>query len=462
MKTIGPDYSKYSTVLFMDSMIALEARPLPDLPWRETDSVGPILILVVPQVNAEIDKRKRDGRLGKRAREFNRIISPAAETALPSRICDGPPLVDIAVAACDRINWDALDDLDPESGDARVVAQILHARGVPKERRVLFSHDTNPIAMAARHELRTQKMPDHWLLELEPSSAEKEAQKLRARIQVLEATAPSLKTEVAFDVSSPLTIVDVKPLTNGQKIEMRRRILRENPAIPQDNGPFRSSITGFDYGYEERYQEYRDILVQRHVDEFSIRLETHCNQIPFTLTIENAGAAQAENLVVALTSTGGTMHTKFRAYRLAGPIAPRPRRGPFYLPSLKMPQIPDRIDRHDVWFADAPNGGPSFELNCADFRQGRIYRLNGVALIDPRTTSPLKISVHVTASNLRGQINATVEQTFAVKTVHADELFNFEGASLIAAYPMQQQYSDALRTKDADWFEFLGSEIDED
>ncbi len=157
------DFTAYSTILFIDSMVALEAKPLPMLPWHEIDAAGPILLMVVPQVNAEIDKRKRDGRLGRRAREFNRLIAPAAESASPARISDRPPVVDIAIAACDRIEWDVLDDLDPELGDARVVAQILHARGMPLERKSLFSHDINPIAMATRYGIKTRKMPDHWL-----------------------------------------------------------------------------------------------------------------------------------------------------------------------------------------------------------------------------------------------------------------------------------------------------------
>lgn len=130
-------------------MVALEAKPLPTLPWAEIDLSGPILVLVVPQVNTEIDKRKRDGRLGKRAREFNRLISPAAESGRPHRISEGSPTVDIAIARTARINWDNLDDLDPSEPDARVVAQILHARDVPDERKLLLSHDINPIAMAS-------------------------------------------------------------------------------------------------------------------------------------------------------------------------------------------------------------------------------------------------------------------------------------------------------------------------
>jgi hypothetical protein len=54
------DLSSYSTILFMDSMVALEGKPLPNQPWGEIDQAGPILVLVVPQVLAEIDKRKLD------------------------------------------------------------------------------------------------------------------------------------------------------------------------------------------------------------------------------------------------------------------------------------------------------------------------------------------------------------------------------------------------------------------
>jgi hypothetical protein len=112
----GPiDLAKYSTVLFMDSMVALEGKLLPTLPWKEIDAVGPILVLVVPQVRKEIDKRKRDGRLGKRAREFNSLIGPAAESGGTTPISGGLPPVDIGFATCERIDWDVLDDLDPEA-----------------------------------------------------------------------------------------------------------------------------------------------------------------------------------------------------------------------------------------------------------------------------------------------------------------------------------------------------------
>jgi hypothetical protein len=59
------DFTVYTTLLFIDSMVALEGKPLRDLPWTDIDPTGSILLLVVPQVLKEIDKRKRDGRLAR-------------------------------------------------------------------------------------------------------------------------------------------------------------------------------------------------------------------------------------------------------------------------------------------------------------------------------------------------------------------------------------------------------------
>jgi hypothetical protein len=101
-----------------------------------TTSSGAILLLFVPQVLKEVDSKKRDGRLAKHAREFNRLIAPAAETGGVVRLVDGPPFVDLALAVTNRIDWDQLDDLDPDEPDARVVAQVLNEKHTDFDLRV--------------------------------------------------------------------------------------------------------------------------------------------------------------------------------------------------------------------------------------------------------------------------------------------------------------------------------------
>lgn len=163
------DYGGYTSVAFLDANVVLEGRTLQDQNWLHLDASGPILLLFVPQVLKEIDCKKRDGRLGKYAREFNRLISPAASEQRLVRLVDSDPVVDVGLAITNRIEWDKLDDLDPDEPDARVVAQMLNERHTSREKRVFLSQDINPIAMASRHGLRVIRIGDDWLRPPEPS-----------------------------------------------------------------------------------------------------------------------------------------------------------------------------------------------------------------------------------------------------------------------------------------------------
>ena len=104
------DYSKYKSIVFIDTMVVLHGQPLDKQPWKEIDPFGPILVLIVPQVQTEIDKRKLDGRLSARARAFSRLIRPSvSKGGEPIQIVSGPPVVDIGMAFPKPIPWEKLD-----------------------------------------------------------------------------------------------------------------------------------------------------------------------------------------------------------------------------------------------------------------------------------------------------------------------------------------------------------------
>jgi hypothetical protein len=457
MSTLTADFSKYSTILFMDSMVALEGKPLPILPWHEIDSTGPILVLVVPQVNAEIDKRKRDGRLGKRAREFNRLIGPAAETGMPVCILEGPPAVDIAIAVCERINWDELQDLDPDEPDARIVAQILFTRGIPPDRKLLFSQDINPIAMASRHRLKSQKMPEHWLLEPEPSPNEKELSRLKSRLKELESTEPDIVVDLKFGVDARIQLYQIRPLSNNTQHDFADHILEDNPKTRQD-------MIFHDYSYNDRYEKYRDNIIPRHVAEFHRRLEIEYSQIPFTVSVRNIGHIQAENLVIKLTAVYGGLHDRFRYYPPHGPIAPEPKNSLLMrpMPSFNLSHLKQMAGRHEMEFAVGPDGGDILEVHCADFRHGREWIFEGVARIDPHSASPFRIQVEITASNFRGSVARVFEIEFLTKTVEVADLIDIKNRKRHIEIPMSKQFNEALEAENASWFEFLGGDDNDD
>lgn len=448
--SITPDFSVYRTVLFLDSMVTLEGKPLVSLPWTEVDPAGPILLLIVPQVMREIDKHKRDGRLARRAREFNRLVSPAAESAKPTRISDGPPAIDLAFAACDRIDWDALEDLDPDEGDARVVAQMLYARGLAVEKKILLSHDNNPIAMAVRHGLQARKMPDNWLLEPEPSPQEKDLVRLRNRVGELEAKEPKLSVDLRFTVEQPLTIYRVAPLSQSDRFMFNHQILARGTSSAWN--PFTTGMPQ----YEQRLKRYREEIVPRHVSEFHSRMESTYNQIFFRLTLGSVGRIQAENLIVNLRTPSGSLRDKFRTYCVFGPPPPSPND----LLAFELARhaydfhAGPHIGRHDFDVSTDSGVAQVITLRCTDFRHGSTWSFDGFACIDPQSPSPFCIDVEWTASNQRGVGSKRFQIDFSCKDVEVSELVSLEECKHLVQYPMQTALESALEAGQRDWIEF--------
>jgi len=90
--------------VFLDTNIVLEGRPLADLPWGQLGASGPLLVYFVPKFLSEIDGKKRDGRLGEKARAFNRWISPLATSDAELLICDTPRVDPIDVVQIQRVD----------------------------------------------------------------------------------------------------------------------------------------------------------------------------------------------------------------------------------------------------------------------------------------------------------------------------------------------------------------------
>lgn len=449
----GFDHTKYSSVIFIDSMVALQGKPLGALPWAELDAEGPVLILVVPQVNAEIDKRKRDGRLNKRARAFNRLIAPAADSSAPHTIAVGPPAVDIAVARCARINWELFDDLNRDEGDDRVVAQILHAQDVPNDRKLLLSHDTNPIAIAARHGLKRQRLADHWLLEPEPSESDKEVQRLKVRVRELEAAQPKIEISLEFGLAQPQRVFRIEPLPDDAKKAIASHVIRQNPS-QEDDSPFNLRR---DYSYDDRYRDYRTKVVPRYTASVHRFLEVHYAQVPFTFCLKNIGNLQAESLVLRMVGRGGSLHNRFTCYPIFGPPAPTPKTN--LLAGIRFDPSsirPSNVGRHEMQFAVGPNRGPVIEIHCADFRHGRWWEFGGIATINPHHEGPFVIDVEVTASNMRGIQTEAFDFTFTAEVVKIGDLVDLLKPGYKIPIPMMERFTAEVTAKNWNWMEVVG------
>lgn len=448
------DHNDYSTIVFIDSMIALECKPFGSLRWSDFDKTGRILVMVVPQVNAEIDKRKRDGRLGKRAREFNRLIAPAAESGVPEIISKGSPEVSICVARCSRIDWDALDEFDPQEGDHKVVAQIIHTKGIPNERKVLLSQDTNPIFLASSKNLACRRLPEGWLLDPEPHPKEKEITRLNQRMRELEASEPQIEISLSFGANEPLTVYRVSSLEDTEKEALIARLVAKNARKQQNKNPFNIGLDlSYDSEYDGKYDRFIRKKIPQYVSKVHTGIERLYSQFPFRLEVGNSGKIQAEELIISLKSSGGLIHNKFVMDGVFPPVAPRPEPYKMHMHNLNVQNFhqPPR-DRHEVVFMNEPDGSDLIQFQCSDYRHGRAWTFDGIGTSMLNGNGLFQIEVEITAANIRGI--KVFEFELAYDNVQKDvkDLVDVDARDFVRDFPMIGKYTDAISSEDFGWF----------
>ncbi|MEW8692674.1 MAG: hypothetical protein AB2535_16635 [Candidatus Thiodiazotropha endolucinida] len=424
-------YDNYKIKAFIDSNIILECRPLRELPWQEIDADGPILVLVTPTAITEIDSKKQDGRIGKRAREFNRLIAPVAEGGPPILIRQSKPRVELALSRAVRIPWNQHDDLDSDDGDSRIVAEILYAQDMNEVGKLIVSHDIKPITFASNYNLATHHVTDSWLRQPEPHPKDRQIQKLQQKLTNYETTEPAFQITIDLIDEESVTLVRIDDLSNKERASIQNRIFELNPPVDQSGNIQGISLSTdtYDFYYDERFMAYQK-SIPVFMTNYEQKLERTFNQARFKLKVVNTGKVQAENLLVEVCVANGWIHDRFVAISPQGPKKPKPRTQPIIPIYDTLPIIPQRVGRHEFEYKDAPNHGHIFSVTCQDFRQGQEYIFEGVVSIDVRAIENTNISVAITASNFYGVARDSKIITRNIETYHISKLVDLNSLNI--------------------------------
>ncbi|ATC25970.1 hypothetical protein [Caulobacter vibrioides] len=448
-------FDDYKLKAFLDANIILECRPLAELPWDEIVNEGPIIALITPTGMKEIDAKKQDGRIGKRAREFNRLIAPVAAGGPPIVIREKEPRVELALSRATRIPWDQYDELDRDDGDSRIVAEALHAKDMNSEGKLIISHDIKPIAFASGYDLKTLHVSDSWLRPREPGPSDKENQKLKQQLAAFEATQPKFDISIELLTGEPVTVLRIEDLKEQERADIQRKIHELNPPAQQHRDPYGlSGIGSYDHSYDDRFLAYRK-RISKFMTNYSQRLERLFNQTGFAVKVVNSGKLQAENLLVEVTVSNGWLHDRYAMIAAQGPSAPSVRSISYFSTPDLGRMISPRIGRHEFEFKEDPNCGPLFSVTCADFRHGQVWSFEGVIGIDPRGDGPTTVHVEVTASNYRGTAELNRQLGTKIETVHISTVVDMDTLLPIAPIPMQKHID--AREYDALDFKAFGS-----
>lgn len=467
MTSIDNCNAAFPTKVFIDTNVVLECLSLDQLPWKEIDGVGPILVFVTPTVIKEVDSKKHHSRLADHARRFNRLIGPSVITGKNVVLREKSPRVELAIATRDRPNWSELTDLDPDDPDSKVIAEVLSARGNVGQQITFVSHDIRPLAMARAHGIDVRHIGDNWLRPKEQSEAEKKAARLSQRVAELEDKQPKFEISLECATAAPIDIVRVRELTDQEKIELIDRILDANPEPSQPDNAL-NSLNGLgglfgarDHGLSARYDKYRDKAVPNFVNDYHRKLELMLDQIAMSVKVANTGKVPAEAIIIDITARGGWLNEKYVVGSPMGPHVPRPKIERFpHFPRFDPIRPAPIIGRHDVVIAETPERSQHAAIHCEDFRHGTDFAYNLVAWLDPRHGDTLELTVTVTAANMRGEAVRTFNILKRIRDVEAAELVDYKTFKLRTKASFADVLKSAAATSNFDLIEWDNKSIE--
>jgi hypothetical protein len=453
-------------VAFLDANIVLEGKPLAELPWTEIATAGLIRVLIVPRAMEEIDAKKRDGRLSKHARAFNRLIGLAVEKGEPIVIREADPRVELQLATCSRIPWNDYDELDPDDGDSRIVAEALNVRNVTSPNRIFLSHDIKPLAYARGRGLPVRKVSDGWLRGPEPHPKDKEVHTLKKELSELRKDEPTFEISIEISDITPPTIYRVTALDAEQAAAITALLKRQNPKKSNGSRDIYGISSGFGSGHDSSYDgKYNDFInrkVPSFVAKFSEKLQLLFNQRLLTVRVTNSGGVRADHLVVSIKTSDGWINRKLMFVPVKGPAAPVPRANYLISPNIYRHLdhiISPRVGRHEFETTLRARKSRETKAICEDFHSGQVYCFNGVAA-PTSSDQPLEIIVTLTAKNLRGELTKTFKLKKQIVITKPGELVDLKTLELNQDYPTKAEFARLLRAEKYD--EIDRDEKDED
>lgn len=447
---------------FLDTNIILEGRPLAELPWEDVQCDGIILALIVPKAMEEIDAKKRDGRVGPIARAFNKLIAPSVLTGAPVVIRESGPRVVLAMAVCNRIPWNDYDELDPDDGDSRIVAEALNARDVDPTRRLLISHDIKPLAYATGRGLQVYQASDDWLRPAEPGPKDKEIQRLKQQMSELRKDEPSFKIEIGLSDINPLTVHRIAPLSADQASELTRKIKSSNRRKGQGSsfGNMYVPLFNEDYSYDRRFDKFVATTVPRFVENFNEKIETLCNQRHLKITVTNIGQIRADHLVIEVTTNSGWLNKRIVVVSPKGPIAPK-MRGRFDLMPNLHNMMQAHVGRHEFDFTTEARRSRNMVATCEDFRNRQEFYFEGV-YAPSSAEGEVEITVTLTAANMRGAKSETFRRE---KTIQDGDIASFvdtASGKMLVGYPVAEAIAQLIEAEEYDKIEWDRDPDDEE
>lgn len=394
-----------------DTNFFLQCSPADQLDWKQVTQADEVVLLVVREVRKELDRLKSGGnaRRSKRARAASSMLRRLTTEHLEELVLKaaGPRLV---LRTAPRPSPDSLPaNFQIDSADERVVAEAYAASASTENGLTFLSHDTVPLEDAAHLGLRTQVIPDDWLLDPEPDEISRQLGDMKRRMTALEGRVPEIVIGVPLNDNGAIVLTTrYFPMLSEEFIATVMQAIRERHPVEQIQMglTFKTGgVVGFERRDEDRWAKYETDhamwldAIEALLGDAARFFTEDPNAVPLPVTISNVGTAGAANMIVRIEARGDfhlvdheeledEVHGEDSGQFFPAP-PPLPSRAAFGdrfgrvpksidfgLANLNVPlgHMPTPVlarDRHDIYWEYEDSHSARFTVGqCQDFRHG--------------------------------------------------------------------------------------------
>lgn len=296
--------------LFLDTNVFLHCKPLHDIDWSTSQyqEFSEVELFVCRTVQREIDKLKDQherGRAARKARKTAGLLRTLVKE--PKELRGSLPKVTLNLCFTSRPSPEHSDELDYNMPDDQIIGYALQHKSENQDVEVrLLSCDSGPAITAHTLHLLCDEPEKEWRLPREQDHRDKQIQKLKKRIEVLESIEPSInisvlgKDEQSSAILLPISYNVLSSLTSAEKHRLLQLIQTKfSSTVKYLPGMKDEDIREYeDFDYPQWLRQCEDIMASVHC----ICQQDHMPEVTFHLV--NVGSRPARQARVELQAKG--------------------------------------------------------------------------------------------------------------------------------------------------------------
>lgn len=295
--------NKYDSYCFIDSNSFLHYRMFTDINWNKVTNSSSVLLIVCPAVLRELDQKKFSEYDINIRNRSQKVLSKMSKMVTSNKIHKiKKTLALMFISSEPSIDWEK-EGLSSQTPDDRIIASILEQKNNLKNI-ILVTSDIGLTLKASNKGIKYISLPDEYRLNIKKNKEQKEIEKLRNKITVLENRLPVLKLKILTD-NDPADFIKItlNQITAPSEDELaeKLKVIKDELKFKPSSNTFAIFIDLLSYPkveierYEKDLDKYIKEMLKYYKKEYKFKkLQSRLIELKFIII--NNGNLPAEDI----------------------------------------------------------------------------------------------------------------------------------------------------------------------